>query len=79
MTEQMSPGGRPPDPREMWSYTEVAAHIGVKRNTVRSYRKAALMPPPDLVEGGRPYWRAATIRDWAARRPGNNRKRRSQA
>ena len=57
--------------RRLWSYREIAAHIRVKPDTVRSYRKHALLPPPDLVEGGGPYWFADTIRAWVVRRPGN--------
>jgi hypothetical protein len=62
--------------RRLWSYKEIAAHIGVQTDTVRSYRKHGLLPPPDLVEGGKPYWYADTIRSWVARRPGNRRARR---
>ncbi|MDT0377741.1 MerR family transcriptional regulator [Streptomyces sp. DSM 42041] len=57
--------------RRLWSYKEIAAHIGVQPDTVRSYRKHGLLPPPDLVEGGRPFWCADTVREWVARRPGN--------
>ncbi|MFI7098586.1 helix-turn-helix transcriptional regulator [Streptomyces sp. NPDC050161] len=58
------------DPK-LWSYKEIAAHIRVQPDTVRSYRKNGLLPDPDLVEGGRPYWLADTVRAWAARRPGH--------
>ncbi|GHJ28186.1 MULTISPECIES: helix-turn-helix transcriptional regulator [Streptomyces] len=62
--------------RRLWSYKEIAAHIGVRIDTVRSYRKHGLLPSPDLVENGRPYWYADTIRSWVVRRPGNRRARR---
>ncbi|GAA2439892.1 hypothetical protein GCM10010405_24010 [Streptomyces macrosporus] len=65
-----------PTDRRLWSYREIAAHIGVKPETVRSYRKHGLLPPPDTVEGGRPYWFADTVRAWVARRPGSRRGRR---
>lgn len=55
----------------LWTYKDIAAHIGVRTDTVRSYRKHGLLPPPDLVEGGRPYWYAETVRIWVARRPGS--------
>ncbi|KRV47826.1 MarR family transcriptional regulator [Wenjunlia vitaminophila] len=55
----------------LWSYAEIAAHIRVRTDTVRSYRKHGHLPPPDLVEGGRPFWYADTIRDWSAQRPSN--------
>lgn len=57
--------------RTLWSYADIAAHIRVRTDTVRSYRKHGLLPPPDVVEGGRPFWYADTIRLWTSRRPGN--------
>jgi hypothetical protein len=55
----------------LWSYKEIAAHIRVQPDTVRSYRKHGLLPSPDHVENGKPYWYADTIRGWVANRPGN--------
>lgn len=55
--------------RTLWSYADIAAHIGVRIDTVRSYRKHRLLPPADTVERGRPYWYADTIRLWCSRRP----------
>jgi DNA-binding transcriptional MerR regulator len=57
--------------RRLWSYKDIAAHIGVRTDTVRSYRKHGLLPPPDHVEGGRPYWYADTVRIWVMHRPGH--------
>ncbi|KPC65012.1 helix-turn-helix transcriptional regulator [Streptomyces chattanoogensis] len=59
----------------LWSYKEIAAHIQVQPDTVRSYRKHGLLPEPDLVEGGKPYWFADTVRAWVARRPGHRGRR----
>ncbi|MFD7918320.1 MerR family DNA-binding transcriptional regulator [Streptomyces sp. NPDC059740] len=61
--------------RTPWSYKEIAAHIGVQPDTVRSYRKHGLLPPPDLRKGGRPYWYADTIRHWVTQRPGHRGRR----
>jgi hypothetical protein len=56
----------------LWSYREIAAHIGVKPATVKSYRRQGILPPPDLVDGlGRPCWWPATIHAWVKRRPHN--------
>ncbi|HET6635001.1 MAG TPA: MarR family transcriptional regulator [Streptomyces sp.] len=64
-------GARHKADRRLWSYKEIAAHIRVKPDPVRSYRKHGLLPDPDLVEGGRPFWFADTVRAWVARRPGH--------
>ncbi|MBY8886499.1 MarR family transcriptional regulator [Streptomyces sp. PTM05] len=61
--------------RTLWSYAQIAAHIRVRIDTVRSYRKHGLLPEPDVVEGGKPMWYADTIRTWSARRPGNRSRR----
>ncbi|MEV6674416.1 MarR family transcriptional regulator [Streptomyces sp. NPDC051162] len=61
--------------RRLWSYKEIAAHIGVQTDTVRTYRKHGMLPTPDLIEDGKPYWFADTIREWVAARPGNRSRR----
>ncbi|GHA69948.1 helix-turn-helix transcriptional regulator [Streptomyces termitum] len=61
--------------RNLWSYKDIAAHIRVQPDTVRSYRKHGLLPPPDRVESGKPYWYAETVRAWVASRPGNRARR----
>jgi len=55
---------------ELWSYAEIAAHIGVKPETVKSYRRHGMLPDPDVVTIlGQPRWYAATVRAWSSRRP----------
>lgn len=62
------------DERELWSYTEIARHIGVHRETVRSYRRHGILPEPDLVDrAGHPRWYAETVREWSRRRRGSRR------
>ncbi|MEU8530020.1 MULTISPECIES: helix-turn-helix transcriptional regulator [Streptomyces] len=61
--------------RRLWSYKDIAAHIKVQPDTVRSYRKHGLLPPPDQVENGKPYWYADTIHTWVSNRPGNRSRR----
>ncbi|ARQ70486.1 helix-turn-helix transcriptional regulator [Streptomyces marincola] len=62
--------------RRLWSYKEIADHIRVQPDTVRSYRKHGLLPPPDAVEDGRPLWYVESITEWVARRPGRHRRHR---
>ncbi|WP_425574434.1 MarR family transcriptional regulator [Streptomyces javensis] len=52
----------------LWSYKEIAAHIGVQAEIVRAYRKHGLLLTPDVVDEGKPYWFADTVRAWTARR-----------
>jgi hypothetical protein len=55
---------------ELWSYAQIAAHIGVKPETVKSYRRHGMLPEPDVITVlGLPRWYASTIRAWSARRP----------
>jgi hypothetical protein len=61
-----------PQSGELWSYVEIAAHLGVRPETVKSYRRQGVMPEPDVVSAlGKPRWYADTIRAWTARRPRN--------
>ncbi|GGS29967.1 hypothetical protein Snoj_26600 [Streptomyces nojiriensis] len=54
--------------KDLWSYQEIAAHLRVQQDTVRSYHEHGLLPPHDYVEGDQPYWYGSAIRAWAARR-----------
>ncbi len=60
---------------QLWSYKEIAAHIGVQTETVRSYRKHGMLPKPDVVEHGKPYWYPDTVRAWVAQRPSSRGRR----
>lgn len=44
---------------------EIAARLGVQRNTVDVWRQRDLLPQPDWTVGGRPAWNWPTIRSWA--------------
>jgi hypothetical protein len=65
------PAASPVLDRRLWSYREIAAFIRVQPETVRSYRRHGLLPPPDRIDGVRPFWYAGTIRSWDVSRPGN--------
>ncbi len=61
-----------PTSGELWTYTDIAHHIGVKPETVRSYRRHGMLPDPDVVDAyGRPRWFPDTVRTWHRRRPGS--------
>ncbi|WP_055591397.1 MerR family transcriptional regulator [Streptacidiphilus griseoplanus] len=65
----MSRSGEGP---ELWSYQEIARHIGVRPETVRSYRRHGILPEPDMVDSaGRPRWYPDTVREWSRHRPGS--------
>ena len=54
-------------PLRYLSRPEVAARIGVKRNTLNRYK----LPPPDVQIGERLFgWLPQTIDAWNASRPG---------
>lgn len=55
---------------DVWSYAEVAEHLGVSDGTVRAYKHRGYLPRPDGVLGKSPWWRPATIIQWQQQRPG---------
>lgn len=44
---------------------EIAALLGVKEQTVRTWRYRKLLPEPDATVSGIPVWRRSTILRWA--------------
>ncbi|HET6699523.1 MAG TPA: hypothetical protein VFG88_10580 [Nocardioidaceae bacterium] len=48
----------------------VAALLGVKRESVTRMKARGDLPEPDETFGRSPVWRAATIIEWQAQRPG---------
>ena len=63
-----------------WTMTDIATHLDVQQQTVRSWRKDSLaatkqgatpaphpnhLPKPDIPVHGKPTWRAGTVRRWA--------------
>jgi hypothetical protein len=60
-----------PRTNDLWTYAEIARHINVQPETVRSYRRHGLLPEPDIIDSnGHPRWYADGIRAWARNRPG---------
>lgn len=53
---------------EWWTVHEVAAYLGVARNTVHAYRARNQMPAPEQQYGKTWLWRPATITAWHANR-----------
>ena len=45
--------------------TEIAALLGVKRDTVVQWQGRGVMPAPDWTVGGRPAWRVGVVLEWA--------------
>ena len=58
---------------ELWDTKAVAAYLGVSASTVRAYVARKQMPAPDLQLGGNWIWYAATIKEWHASRPSQQR------
>ncbi len=59
------------DDDPLLSYGEIGKIAGVKAQTVRNYRSAGRMPPPDdLSVPDRPRWHRSTVLAWLASRPG---------
>lgn len=54
------------DPVKLLSRPEVAERIGVKPDTLNTYK----LPPPDGYVGRLPGWKPETIDKWNAARPG---------
>lgn len=57
------------------SSSEIATHLGLSANTIRSYLQKGLLPEPDVIIGAstsRPTqgWEQTTIDQWQANRPG---------
>lgn len=50
---------------------QLAARLGVKRQTVHKYRVRGDIPPPDQYAGRTPLWSAANVEKWAEQRPGH--------
>lgn len=60
-----------PDPEaEFWTIKDVAAHFGIKPQTIRVYRTQGKLPKEDNRFGTSPVWRPATIVAWTIPGPG---------
>ena len=49
---------------------ELAARLGIKRDSVYQMRSRGDIPEPDMRVGRTPVWRPETIASWEAARPG---------
>lgn len=54
------------EPLTFMSLTEVAEHLGVRRDTLNRYN----LPEPDALVGDRRGWTVETIDEWNRNRPG---------
>lgn len=60
-----------PDPTaDWWTTSEVAAYLGVRVQTVSTYRRKEQMPDADWQVGRTRVWKPATIIEWNDRRLG---------
>lgn len=64
----------PRAPRRYLSRTELAERIGVTVNTLQSYARKGLLPPPDAVTGATEGWSPETADAWQRARPGRGRR-----
>lgn len=54
-----------------WTIADVAAHYGVKPQTIRVYRTVpGKLPDPDETINRSPLWKPATIQGWKIPGPG---------
>ena len=51
-------------PSDLLTLTDVAALLGVQRNTLTAHRTRGAMPAPDRQYGRTPLWRRSTIVRW---------------
>lgn len=59
-----------PSRTDWWLLEDVAVFLDSSKSTVTAYRSRGQLPAADTTFGRSPAWRPQTIRDWAARRPG---------
>jgi len=62
---------------DYWTTSEVAEYLGVAVSTVSAYRSRGQMPEPVRTIGHTPVWDPAAIREWAATRRADNRRKRA--
>jgi predicted DNA-binding transcriptional regulator AlpA len=61
----------PDEDDPLLTYRQMSEMTGLTINTLRSYKRYALLPSPDDVSvPDRPRWRASTIRHWMENRRG---------
>lgn len=50
---------------------QLAARLGIKRNSVHRYRVRGDIPVPDEYVGRTPLWAVASVERWEQERPGH--------
>ena len=48
----------------LWSYTDVAAFVGLSVRTAKRWTAEGILPPPDLRLRGVVRWKPSTISKW---------------
>lgn len=56
----------------------IANHLGLKIETLRTYKKDGRLPAADGQIGGRDWWYTSTVDRWQANRPGRGHRRQTK-
>lgn len=59
-------------PQELWSYTQISEHTGIRAGTLRVWRVRGHLPAPDYMVGDYLIWNPETIQNWWKQRQEDN-------